>query len=73
MAFTSLVLGIASLLAWLIPVLGLPISIVGLILGIFGLRSTRSGVATGGIVTSGIGLALSLINAILGAIIAVRG
>ena len=32
MAFTSLVLGIASLLAWLIPFLGLPISIAGLIL-----------------------------------------
>ena len=73
MAITSLVLGIASLLAWLFPFLGLPVSIVGLILGILGLRSPRSGMATGGIVTSGIGLGLSLINAILGAIMAVRG
>jgi hypothetical protein len=73
MAIASLVLGVVSLLAWLIPVVGLPVSVVGLILGIIGRRSRSRGLALGGIITSSIGIGLSLINAILGAIFALRG
>jgi hypothetical protein len=73
MAIASLVLGILSLLAWLLPIAGLPVAIVGLILGILGRRSRSPGLAMGGIVTSSIGLGLSLINAILGAILTLRG
>ena len=72
MAVASLVLGVVSLLAWLIPLIGLPVSIVGLVLGILGRHSRSRGMAMGGIVTSGIGLGLSLINAILGAIFSLR-
>ena len=73
LAVTSLVLGIVSILASLLPVLGLPVSIVGLVLGILGRNSPRRGVAIGGIITSSFGLGLTLLNAILGAIMAVRG
>jgi hypothetical protein len=73
MAVASLVLGIFSLFAWLLPVAGLPVAIVGLVLGILGRRSLRRGLAMGGIVTSSIGLGLSLINAVLGAILTLRG
>jgi hypothetical protein len=73
MPIASLVLGIVSLLAWLLPVVGLPVAIAGLVLGILGRRSTSPGIATSGIVTSCIGLGLSLINAIVGAILSLRG
>jgi len=72
-AIASLILGILSLLAWLLPIAGLPVAIAGLILGIVGRGSRSRGLAMGGIVTSSIGLGLSLINAILGAILAIRG
>ena len=72
MSIASLVLGVVSLLAWLIPLIGLPVSIVGLVLGILGRHSRSRGMAMGGIVTSAIGLGLSLINAILGAIFSLR-
>ena len=35
-AVASLVLGIIGLLAWCIPIIGLPINVVGLVLGIDG-------------------------------------
>jgi hypothetical protein len=73
LAVASLVLGILSLLAWLIPLVGLPVSIVGLVVGVLGRRSRSRGMAMGGIVTSSIGLGLSLINAVLGAILTLRG
>jgi hypothetical protein len=72
MAIVSLVLGILSLLAWLFWPLGLLVSIPGLVLGIIGRRSPSRGLAIGGIVTSSVGLGLSLVNIILGIILAIR-
>lgn len=66
-AVASLVLGIISFLAWLIPLFGAPISIVGLVLGCKGRKSEKKGIATAGIVTSIIGLILTIVNAALGA------
>lgn len=63
---TSLVLGILSLVFWLLPLFGLPISIVGLV---FGIRRKY----TAGIVLNIIGLCLTVINAALGAYIGVTG
>ena len=57
------VLGIISVVAWLFPIIGLPTSIVALVFGI-----TKK--YNPGIIMSVIGLVLSLINAILGAILA---
>ncbi len=57
---TSLVLGILSLIFWLIPFFGLPIAIVGLV---FGVRRHY----TTGIVLNVIGLALAVANAAVGA------
>jgi hypothetical protein len=72
MAIVSLVLGIVSLLAWLVWPIGLLVSIPGLVLGIISRRSPSRGLAIGGIVTSSVGLGLSLINIILGIILALR-
>jgi len=61
MAIASLVLGIVGLVLCWVPLLGLAASIVGLILGIKGQRSTGKGMAIAGIVLSSIGLFISAI------------
>lgn len=40
-AIAGLVLGITSLLAWLLPLLGYPVSIVGIIMGALGKKARR--------------------------------
>jgi len=67
MALASMVLGIVGLVTWLLPIIGLPISINGLILGVFALKSKNSGKATAGIVLSVIGLVFATANAAIGA------
>src|SRR3989338_8991438 len=49
-ATTGLVLGIIGLVAWFIPLIGAPITIIGLVFGIKGLKSLKRGVAIAGIV-----------------------
>ncbi len=71
MATTSLVLGSIGLLAWCLPILGLPVTITGIVLGVKGLPSYKQGAAITGIVLNIVGLVLSLLNAALGAYIAV--
>jgi hypothetical protein len=61
-AIASLVLGIVGIIAWIIPILGLPITIVGLVLGCKGRKSIRKKVAASGIILSIIGLVLSILN-----------
>ncbi len=66
LAIASLVIGIINLLAWCLPICGGPLAIAGIILGIFGLKSSSRGMAIAGLVLSGIGLLLSIINAVAG-------
>jgi hypothetical protein len=73
-AVASLVLGILSLVAWLLPIAGIPIAGIGLLLGILGVtRGSRRGMAVAGIVLSAIGLLLSVINAAIGAYLGATG
>src|SRR5574344_1460364 len=51
-ATTSFVLGLIGIIAWIIPLFGFPITIIGLIFGIKGSKSTRKGLANSGIVLS---------------------
>lgn len=69
MAVAALVLGIVGLIAWLLPLVGYPVTIVGLVLGIKSVKSEKRGMAIAGIVMSSIGLVLTLINSILGVIL----
>ncbi len=57
-------LGIISLFAWLLPIVGIPVSIVGIV-------KSSGGRSPGGLSMSIIGLVLAVINAIVGAIMAV--
>jgi len=58
---TSLVLGIVNLFAWCLPICGGPLAIVGIILGVLGLKSRNRGSSIAGIILSVIGLILSII------------
>ena len=66
-AITSITLGGVSLLAWCLPILGLPISVLGIIFGITGRDTSRRGLATCGLVLSFVGLLASVANAAIGA------
>lgn len=71
LSLTSMILGIAGFLAWCIPLVGFPVCITGLILGIIGIKKGGKGMAIAGIIMCSITLLLTLGNSILGAIIAV--
>ncbi len=50
-AWTAFILGIMSSLAWLVPIIGLPVTIVGTVLGAIGMRFKRNrGIAIAGFV-----------------------
>jgi hypothetical protein len=65
-AIWSLCLGLFGLIAWFLPILGLPTTITGLVFGIKSI-GPRKGMATAGIVLCVIGLVLSIANAAIGA------
>jgi hypothetical protein len=72
-AIASLVLGVVGLGAWLIPILGAPVTLIALILGVKGLKTGRRGMAMAGLVLSIIGLVLTIVNASIGAYMGATG
>ncbi len=68
LAIASLVLGILSLCSSILWFCGGPISIVGLVLGFLGLKSSLRGLAIVGLVLSAIGLLLVIVFGIIGLI-----
>ena len=66
-ATAGLVLGIIAVIAWIIPLFGAPISIVGLVQSVRGQKSLNKGKATAGLVLNIIGLVATIINATIGA------
>jgi hypothetical protein len=58
----SLVIGVLSIFLWPIPYAGFLSSIIGLIIGIVVRRHRKSGMATAGIILSGLGLLITLVN-----------
>lgn len=72
LAIASLVLGIASLIFWLLPILGLPVAIAGIVTGVMARSGSRRGMALAGLICSIIGLVLTIINGAVGAYLAVQ-
>ncbi len=72
-AIASLCLGLFGLVAWFLPIIGFPVTITGLVLGIKSLNGPRNGIATAGIVLCIIGLVLSTANAAIGAYLGATG
>ncbi len=73
LAIASMVLGICSPFMALCPLIGIAVSITGLVLGITAKKKNQGKMATAGIVLSSIGLVLALINAAFGAYLAITG
>ena len=74
MAIASLVLGIINLCAWFFPICGIPLSIVGVVLGFLGMKDpSQKTLAIAGMVLSGLGLLAACINAAAGAYMALSG
>jgi hypothetical protein len=69
LAIASLVIGILNLCAWIIPLCGGPLAIIGVVLGVLGLKSSQRTLAIVGIVLSGLALLLVIINAIAGVLL----
>lgn len=70
-AIISLVLGIVNLCAWFFPICGFPLGIAGIVLGYLGMKAPeQKNLAIAGIALSGLGILLSCINAIAGAMFA---
>ena len=65
-AVASLVLGCVAMIAWCCPLIGLPLTITGLILGILDLQGPKRTMAIWGIVLNAVGLLLTIANAIAG-------
>lgn len=68
-SIASLILGIVGLVAWILPLLGYPINIIGLILGIISNKKEKNKFSKTGIILSAIGLGITAINSIAGVII----
>lgn len=67
LAIASLGLGVMNLCSWLLPICGLPISILGLTFGIASINSSKRGLAIAGIVLCIVGLMAGTANAAIGA------
>jgi hypothetical protein len=57
---TSIILGGFDLFTWILPICGAPLSIIGIVLGILGLKSSNRGLSIAGIVMNAMGLVLSI-------------
>jgi Mg2+/citrate symporter len=67
MAIASLVLGVISLCAWLFPICGAPLSIIGLVLGFLGMKDqSQKTLAISGMVLCGLTLLLACGNSAAG-------
>ncbi|MDE6103503.1 MAG: hypothetical protein K2F60_03145 [Oscillospiraceae bacterium] len=65
-AIAALVIGILGLIAWILPILGYPVTIVGIIMGSMGAKSEKRNISIAGIVLSVIGLLCTLGNSAYG-------
>ena len=65
-ATAGFTLGIIGLIAWILPLFGYPVNIIGIIMSSIGLKSEKRTKAIIGLVLSIIGLVLTLENSILG-------
>lgn len=72
-SIASMILGIVGFIAWCIPLLGFPVTIVGLILGILGIKKGGKGMAIAGIIMCAITLVLTIVNSALGAYLGATG
>lgn len=71
-SIASFILGIIGLIAWILPFLGYPITILGLIFSIVSNKKSKNKYSKIGIILSAIALGLTLLNSIAGVILVLR-
>ncbi|PHV71556.1 hypothetical protein CS063_03020 [Sporanaerobium hydrogeniformans] len=65
-AWTSLILGIIGSLGWLVPIIGLPVTIVGTVLGAVSMKNKKNrGIGIAGFVVSTVFLVASIAKGIV--------
>ena len=69
-SIASFVLGLVGIIAWILPLIGYPVTITGLILGCTARKNEKNAFSLTGIILSSITLGITLINSIMGIIIA---
>lgn len=72
-AVAALVLGIIGMLAWLLPIAGLPVQIVGLVFASKSLKLAHRKMAIVAMILCIVGLVLTLINGAWGAYLGATG
>lgn len=72
LAIVALVLGLVSIITWLLPIAGYITTIIAIVLGVKGRKSEKCGMATAGMVLGIIFLILTFANSIIGVILAFR-
>lgn len=72
-ASAARIIGFVSLIAWLIPLIGIPLSMLGLVLGGLGLQAANRKAAMLGMGLCVFTLLLGLINAVVGAYQSIQG
>ncbi|HEX2939028.1 MAG TPA: hypothetical protein VHO66_08945 [Ruminiclostridium sp.] len=68
-ATAGFVLGLVSIVAWLLPILGYPVTILGIIFSALGMKSSKKKFAVIGLILSIVFLIVTLINSIVGSIL----
>lgn len=69
LSLVGMILGFCSVIAWIIPLLGFPCTIVGIILSSCSMNSNKKGFAITGLILCIVFLVVTLINSIIGAAI----
>ena len=70
LAVVALVLGIVCIITWLFPIAGYITTIIAIVLGVKGRKSEKRGMATAGMVLGIIFLIITLLNSIIGVLLA---
>lgn len=65
-ALVGMILGLCSIIAWIIPLIGYPCTIIGIIFSACAMGSNKKGMAITGLILSIIFLIVTLINSFIG-------
>lgn len=68
-AMIGFILGLCSIVAWFLPIIGYPVTITGIVFSSKGMKSSNRGKAIAGLTLSIIFLIFTIINSLIGAII----
>lgn len=71
-AIAALVIGIVGGLTWCLPLVGIPLAIIGIVLGVMGMKSTKRTLAIIGIVFCVLSLIAGIGNSVVGAVMSIQ-